>query len=299
MATAVVASIPTALLLVARPALRRRRRHRRRGEGLTCDHSGLEPSRRFPTPPWSRAGASSTCARSRSPSRGPGSTSRRSIGLHTCRRRDPPGLPRQRHAPGLPAPTPSATATRSPAQWRACPTASGVVRPRTAVSSALSSTAPRTLRLRGPGLGLRLTEAAGELTPFTGAYLFRDPVDGAAVFTSYETGRRYRVTVLAGALESTGARGARPGRAARSSSATPSGAWEADDRRDDERRAAPDQRAPSTTSSRAGEATFADFVDDARAVAQPTRRPAATARRVRAVVGDRRPGGHARARARC
>ncbi|HWJ85223.1 MAG TPA: glycogen debranching protein [Cellulomonas sp.] len=58
----------------------------------------------------------------------------------------------------------------------------------------------RTLRLRGRGLGLRLADAAGGLTPFTGTYLFTDPVDGAAVFTSYETGRRYRVTSLAGDL---------------------------------------------------------------------------------------------------
>jgi Trehalase len=55
-----------------------------------------------------------------------------------------------------------------------------------------------TLRLRGRGLGLRVSAAALELTPFTGTYLYRDPVDGAFVFTSYETGRRYRLTVLLG-----------------------------------------------------------------------------------------------------
>jgi len=55
---------------------------------------------------------------------------------------------------------------------------------------------PATVRLRGTGLGLRIAAAAGELTPFSGTYLYRDPVDGAHVFTSYETGRRYRVTVL-------------------------------------------------------------------------------------------------------
>jgi hypothetical protein len=60
-----------------------------------------------------------------------------------------------------------------------------------------------TIRVRGTGLGLRLAAAAGELSPFSGSYLYRDPVDGAHVFTSYETGRRYRVTVLAGELEST------------------------------------------------------------------------------------------------
>ncbi|WP_436535651.1 amylo-alpha-1,6-glucosidase [Actinoplanes sp. HUAS TT8] len=57
-----------------------------------------------------------------------------------------------------------------------------------------------TVRLRGSGLGLRISTAAPALTPFAGSYLYRDPVDGAHVFTSYETGRRYRVTVLTGTL---------------------------------------------------------------------------------------------------
>ncbi|HET9167830.1 MAG TPA: trehalase family glycosidase [Actinospica sp.] len=57
---------------------------------------------------------------------------------------------------------------------------------------------PDTIRLRGEALGLRIAAAAPALTPFSGSYLYRDPVDGAFVFTSYETGRRYRVTVLAG-----------------------------------------------------------------------------------------------------
>ena len=55
-----------------------------------------------------------------------------------------------------------------------------------------------TLRLRGSGLSLQIAAAAPELTPFSGTYLYRDPVDGSYVFTSYETGRRYRVTVVAG-----------------------------------------------------------------------------------------------------
>jgi glycogen debranching enzyme len=53
-----------------------------------------------------------------------------------------------------------------------------------------------TIRLRGTGLGLSIGAAAPTLTPFSGTYLFRDPRDGAFVFTSYETGRRYRVTLL-------------------------------------------------------------------------------------------------------
>ncbi|GAA2892912.1 hypothetical protein Acy02nite_40270 [Actinoplanes cyaneus] len=57
---------------------------------------------------------------------------------------------------------------------------------------------PDTIRLRGTGLGLRIAAAARTLTPFAGAYLYRDPADDTHVFTSYETGRRYRITVLAG-----------------------------------------------------------------------------------------------------
>lgn len=60
-----------------------------------------------------------------------------------------------------------------------------------------------TIRIRGAGLSLRIAAAAPSLTPFSGTYLYRDPVDGAHVFTSYETGRRYRVTVLAGELTGT------------------------------------------------------------------------------------------------
>jgi glycogen debranching enzyme len=60
------------------------------------------------------------------------------------------------------------------------------------------------VRVRGRGAGLRLEDAADALTPFTGTYLFRDPIDGSAVFTSYESGRRYRVTLLRGQLSITG-----------------------------------------------------------------------------------------------
>jgi glycogen debranching enzyme len=56
------------------------------------------------------------------------------------------------------------------------------------------------LRIRGRGADLKMEDAADELTPFTGSYLFRDPIDGAAVFTSYESGRRYRITSISGEL---------------------------------------------------------------------------------------------------
>jgi hypothetical protein len=57
---------------------------------------------------------------------------------------------------------------------------------------------PDTIRVRGNGLGLRLSPAAGTLTPFSGAYLYEDPLGDDYVLTSYETGRRYRMTVLSG-----------------------------------------------------------------------------------------------------
>ena len=56
------------------------------------------------------------------------------------------------------------------------------------------------VRLAGEGAELRIADAAEVLTPFTGTYLFTDPIDGSAVFTSYESGRRYRVTALRGEL---------------------------------------------------------------------------------------------------
>jgi glycogen debranching enzyme len=61
------------------------------------------------------------------------------------------------------------------------------------------------VRMRGTGLGVRLADAAGGLTPFTGSYLFQEPGTPSAVFTSYETGCRYRVTPLSGTMEVTGA----------------------------------------------------------------------------------------------
>src|SRR4051794_5698972 len=53
---------------------------------------------------------------------------------------------------------------------------------------------PDALRLRGRRVTLAVIDAADGLTPFTGSYAFVDPIDGSTVFTSYETGRRYRIT---------------------------------------------------------------------------------------------------------
>ncbi|MEY9931445.1 hypothetical protein ABH926_006094 [Catenulispora sp. GP43] len=57
-----------------------------------------------------------------------------------------------------------------------------------------------TVRVKGDGtgLGLRLTAADPKLTPFSGPYFYRDPVDGSYIYTLYQTGRRYRITVLLG-----------------------------------------------------------------------------------------------------
>ncbi|MEU4836120.1 hypothetical protein [Streptosporangium sp. NPDC023615] len=61
-----------------------------------------------------------------------------------------------------------------------------------------------TVRVQGRGLGLRVLAADPVLTPFSGPYLYRDPVDDSFVLTVYQTGRRYRITVLAGAAEPLG-----------------------------------------------------------------------------------------------
>ncbi|WP_030453897.1 amylo-alpha-1,6-glucosidase [Herbidospora cretacea] len=64
---------------------------------------------------------------------------------------------------------------------------------------------PDTVRIRGRGLGLGLMAADPVLTPFSGPYFYREPSDGSYVFTLYQTGRRYRITVLRGAAEPAGA----------------------------------------------------------------------------------------------
>jgi glycogen debranching enzyme len=82
------------------------------------------------------------------------------------------------------------------------------------------------LRFRGDGVGATFHDAADGLTPFTGTYLFIDPIDGAAVFTSYETGRRYRVTLLAGEWSVTGDQVLGAGQRAISIAPGPGGGWE-------------------------------------------------------------------------
>ncbi len=119
---------------------------------------------------------------------------------------------------------------------------------------------PDAVRLRGRGVALRLTDAADRLTPFTGTYLFTDPGDGAVVFTSYETGHRYRVTVLAGTCSVEGSEAL--GEAARSVLLGSDGAdWEA------EVREATSQQGAGSASTfeevvRASAADFAAYLED-------------------------------------
>jgi hypothetical protein len=61
----------------------------------------------------------------------------------------------------------------------------------------LTFAGPERIRISGTGLGFEIRAADPVLTPFEGTYAFADP-DSAFVFTSYETGFRYRVMSLAG-----------------------------------------------------------------------------------------------------
>ncbi|MER7689734.1 trehalase family glycosidase [Streptomyces sp. NPDC097610] len=126
----------------------------------------------------------------------------------------------------------------------------------------LAYQSPEAIRLRGEGVSLRITAAAQTLTPFTGTYFFRDPADGAYVFTSYETGRRYRVTVLSGVPGDTSG-GQALGSAERGLTITAEagGTWEAAvEELDTARRSRTSWEAFSKVVAAAWQ-TFADFVD--------------------------------------
>ncbi|MGA5200681.1 amylo-alpha-1,6-glucosidase [Streptomyces variegatus] len=91
----------------------------------------------------------------------------------------------------------------------------------------LAYESPDTVRVHGKGLGLRVTAAANALTPFGGTYFYRDPVDGAHTFTSYETGRRYRITVLSGTVDDVhGSQALGAGDRGLTVTAEPDGTWE-------------------------------------------------------------------------
>jgi glycogen debranching enzyme len=114
-----------------------------------------------------------------------------------------------------------------------------------------------TVRLRGRGLGLRVTAAAPVLTPFSGTYFYRDPLDGAFTFTSYETGRRYRLTPLSGTVEALGAEAL--GVAERG--VVLEGEWEAAIEELDSAREPYASSASFEKIAAAADAAFADFTD--------------------------------------
>ncbi|MFE9404196.1 amylo-alpha-1,6-glucosidase [Streptomyces sp. NPDC006530] len=132
---------------------------------------------------------------------------------------------------------------------------------------------PDTVRLRGSGLGIGISAAAPALTPFSGTYFFHDPAADAYVFTSYETGRRYRVTAVSGAIaETAGAQALGGGERGLTVVAGKNGAWEIAIEEFD---AARPPYAPSGTfddtvaSARCAFADFADAVAPWRSSATP------------------------------
>lgn len=121
---------------------------------------------------------------------------------------------------------------------------------------------PDTVRLRGAGLGLRVAAAAQTLTPFSGTYFFREAVGGGYVFTSYETGRRYRITLLSGTVSDvSGAEALGSGDRGVTVTAENGGTWEI---AVEEYEAGRRPYASSSTFGKIAEAarnSFADFVD--------------------------------------
>lgn len=125
----------------------------------------------------------------------------------------------------------------------------------------LAYESPDTVRLRGAGLSLRVAAAARTLTPFSGTYFFRDPAADAYVFTSYETGRRYRVTVLAGTADAFGGQALGSADRGLTVAADADGGWEI---AVEELDTARPPHASTTAFAKVVEAahtSFADFVD--------------------------------------
>lgn len=95
-------------------------------------------------------------------------------------------------------PLDAATGRRAETSVQATPSLLSWVGPAGRVDLAYES--PDTVRLRGSGLGIGVFAAARALTPFSGTYFYAEPGTAAYVFTSYETGRRYLLTVLSGTV---------------------------------------------------------------------------------------------------
>jgi hypothetical protein len=126
----------------------------------------------------------------------------------------------------------------------------------------LAYESPETVRLRGSVLPLRVGAAASTLTPFSGTYFFRDAATDAYVFTSYETGRRYRVTVLSGTVTHTDGDQAL-GTADRGLTVTagPDGPWEIAVEELDTARPPYVSTSPFDKIVETAQSSFADFVD--------------------------------------
>ncbi|MFI6850827.1 amylo-alpha-1,6-glucosidase [Streptomyces sp. NPDC050416] len=126
----------------------------------------------------------------------------------------------------------------------------------------LAYESPDTVRLRGSGLGLGVRAAAQVLTPFSGTYFFHDPAADAHVFTSYETGRRYRVTLLSGRIAHTaGAQALGAGDRGLAVAAAADGEWEIAVEELDTARPAYASPAAFGEIVAAARGSFADFVD--------------------------------------
>ncbi|KJK38197.1 glycogen debranching protein [Streptomyces variegatus] len=126
----------------------------------------------------------------------------------------------------------------------------------------LSYESPDTVRLRGSGLGISVDAAAQTLTPFSGTYFFRDPAADAHVFTSYETGRRYRVTVLSGTVTGTpGTQTLGSGHRGLAMSAEGNGHWEIAIEELDTARPPYASSATFDAIVESARTSFADFVD--------------------------------------
>ncbi len=126
----------------------------------------------------------------------------------------------------------------------------------------LAYESPDTVRLRGSGLGISVSAAAQALTPFSGTYFFHDPAADAHVFTSYETGRRYRVTVLSGIVaETVGAQALGSVDRGLAIAAKADGAWEIAIEELDTSRPSYSSSAAFGEIVAAAQRSFADFVD--------------------------------------
>jgi hypothetical protein len=126
----------------------------------------------------------------------------------------------------------------------------------------LAYASPDTVRLRGRGLDFGVFAAAPTLTPFSGTYFFHDPAADGYVFTSYETGRRYRVTVLSGTVAEVAGDQAL-GRSDRGVTVTAQadGVWEIAIEELDTARPPYASSAPFDDVVAAARGAFADFVD--------------------------------------